>query len=128
MGTENTATTVKAREKFAKAHKGDITFPTVAQIAFGNGGHDAGGQPITPTGNELVVPGEFLKKAVSGLSHPVNTTLRIEGNLDFTEGNGQQVSAAGIYDSDGDLVAVKTFTPKAKDEDTRIEVQWDEQF
>lgn len=128
MATENTVTTNIARAKFARAHKGDITLPTIAQIAFGDGGHDLGGEPIPPTGNETQVPGEFLRKPIDDTDLPISTTLRILGSLDFNEGVGKHVSAVGLYDSDGDLVALKTFSPKIKDADTRIEVQWDEKF
>lgn len=33
-------TTKKAREKFARAHAGEISLPQITQIGFGNGGHD----------------------------------------------------------------------------------------
>lgn len=128
MSTENTVTTNVAREKFAQAHKGDITLPTIAEIAFGDGGHDLGGNPIPPNGSETQVPGEFIRKPIDSMSLPISTTLRILGNLDFNEGDGKHVSAVGLYDSDGDLVALKTFSPKIKDADTRIEIQWDEKF
>jgi len=128
MSTENTVTTVKAREKFAKAHKGDITLPTITKIAFGDGGHNLDGTPIKPTGTETEVPGEFIRKNIDGMSLPISTTLQILGNLDFGEGEGKHVSAVGIYDSDDDLVALKTFSPKIKDNDTRIDIQWDEKF
>lgn len=128
MATENTAITNVARAKFASAHKGDITLPIIAEIAFGDGGHDLGGEPIPPTGNETQVPGEFIRKPIESMIMPISTTLRIIGALDFDEGIGKHVSAVGLYDSDGDLVALKTFSPKIKDADTRIEIQWDEKF
>lgn len=128
MSTQNTVTTKLAREKFAKAHRGDIVLPTVAEMAFGDGGHDLGGLAIAPSGNEVEVPGEFIRKPIDETSFPIDTTLRILGNLGFTEGEGKHVSAVGIYDSDGDLAALKTFSPKVKDEDTRIDIEWDEKF
>lgn len=130
MPTTNTVTTRKAREKFAKAHGGKNLLPAITQIAFGNGGHDIGGNPILPSDTVVQVPGEFLRKDILGTDVPVDmaTTLRISGNLDFDEGNGEMVSAVGLYDSDGDLVAIKTFTPKYKDAATSIEISWDEQF
>lgn len=124
----NAVTTKTARRKFAKAHKGETSLPKIAEIAFGDEGHDVGGKPIDPSGNETEVPGEFIRKSVDKLSLPSGTSLRIDGNLDFGEGDGKQVSSIGIYDDDGDLIALKTFSPKVKDEDTRLEVQWKEKF
>lgn len=128
MSTENTVTTLKAREKFAKAHAGVATLPTIAQIAFGDGGHDALSETIPPTEDIVAVPGEFIRKNIESIELPITTTVRVLGALGFAEGIGKQVSAVGIYDSEGDLVGVKTFSPKAKDADTRIEIEWDEQF
>lgn len=128
MSTQNTVTTKVAREKFAKAHRGDITLPTITEIAFGDGGHNLSGEPISPSGNETEVPGEFVRKMIDGTSFPIDTTLRILGNLGFEEGEGKHVSAVGIYDSDGDLTALKTFSPKVKDNDTRLDIEWDEKF
>lgn len=128
MSTENTVTTLKAREKFAKAHAGVAALPVIAQIAFGDGGHDALGEPIPPTEDLVATPGEFIKKNIESVELPNTTTIRVLGALDFSEGIGKQVSAVGLYDSEGDLVGVKTFAPKAKDTDTRIEIEWDEQF
>ncbi|WP_301171019.1 phage tail protein [Brevibacillus nitrificans] len=121
-------TTKKAREKFARAHAGEISLPRITQIGFGNGGHDLAGNPTNPDDNVNQVTGEFLKKNIDSISHPIPTTLRLVGILDFPEGNGQNVSACGLYDSDGDLVALKHFKPKPKDDETRLEIDWDEQF
>lgn len=126
---DNVITTVKGREKLAKAHMGAATLPAITQIGFGTGGHDTGtGLPLTPTGAETIVPGQVLKKNISSFSFPITTTAEIVGVLDYTEANGVSISAFGLYDSDGDLVALKYTTPKPKASDTRLEITWDEQF
>ena len=48
----------------------------------------------------------------------------IVGRLDYAHEVGQIVSTCGLIDSAGDLIAYKNFSPKAKDADTRFEVQW----
>lgn len=121
MGNE--ISTVTFREKLAEATAGNITLPQASQIAFGNGGHDTSGQPVDPTGTETSVPGEFLQKSLNTITF-TGATTELEGLLDFTEGNGEEVSAVGIYDADGDLMALKTFTPKNKDSETSIPVYW----
>ncbi|MEA4805073.1 phage tail protein [Acetobacterium wieringae] len=126
---DNVITTVKGREKLAKAHMGTAALPAITQIGFGTGGHDTGtGLPLTPTGTETVVPGEVLKKNITSFSFPVATTAEIVGVLDYSEANGVSISAFGLYDSAGDLVALKYTTPKPKASDTRLEITWDEQF
>lgn len=130
MSAENTVTTVKAREKFAKAHGGDQTLPTITQIAFGNGGHNTStGEAIPPDDSDIEVPGELIKKNINSHSYPINTTLQIIGDVtDNDIGIGDDISSCGIYDSDGDLVAIKTFEPKTMSVDMKIKVTWNELF
>lgn len=130
MATENTVTTQIARDKFAHAHGGDDTLTAITEIAFGNGGHDAGtGEPIPPDDTATTVPGELIKKAIDSHSYPVATTLEIVGNVDDIElGTGYEISSCGLYDADGDLIAIKTFSPKTMSADMIIEVTWDELF
>lgn len=125
----NSVTTKKAREKFAKAHGDGTAIPQITQVAWGDGGHDTTTRdPIQPTGDLLTVPGEFLKKNIDSISYPTTTTLRINVDLEKAEGNGYDVSSCGLYDAAGDLVAVKNFAPKAKDNETEIIIAWDEEF
>ena len=125
----NSVTTVKAREKFAKAHGDATPVPKIAQVGWGNGGHDpATRQPTQPSGSSTSVAGEFTRKDIDGISYPVSTTLRIDVSLLKAEGNGYEVSSCGIYDTAGDLIAIKHFPPKTKDNETEIYVTWDEEF
>jgi len=130
MSAENTVTTVVAREKFAKSHGGDYTLPTVTNIAFGTGGHNTStGEPIPPSDTDTEVPGEIINKAINSHNYPVDTTLQVVGDVsDEDIGTGDDISACGIYDSEGDLVALKTFSPKTMSEDMRIEITWNELF
>lgn len=126
----NSVTTIAAREKFAKAHAGTAALPKVTQVAWGTGGHDPanGDAVIPPTADLIAVPGEFLRKVIDSQSFPVSTTARFTSTLTGEEGNGKDVSACGLYDEAGTLVAVKTFKPKAVDLDTTITIDWDEEF
>jgi len=125
----NSATTEQTREDFAKAHGGDQPLPKITQVAWGNGGHDPDTrEPIAVDGTETTVPGELLKKDIDNYSYPVTTTLRLAVSLLSGELNGYEISACGLYDENGNLAAVKTFTPKTKDQETEIYINWDEEF
>lgn len=128
MSTSYTVTTVKGREKFAKAHAGLITLPAITQMGFGNGGIDGFGNPTVPDDTSAQVSGEFLVKDFDSSTFVTPATVNVICTLDLAEGNGQDVSAVGIYDADGDLIAIKHFTAKPKDSETKIEITWDEQF
>jgi len=125
----NTITTTKAREKFAKAHAGIAPLPPITQVGWGTGGHDPETRlPIVPTADVNVIPGELIRKDINGVEFPVPTTLRIFVDLTFAESGDSEISCCGLYDADGDLVAWKTFKPKSMDEETTLEIDWDEQF
>ncbi|MCF8020854.1 MAG: hypothetical protein K9L62_15860 [Vallitaleaceae bacterium] len=130
MSAENTVTTVVAREKFARSHGGDYTLPTVTNIAFGTGGHNVlTGEPIPPEDTMMEVPGEIINKSINSHEYPVETMLRVVGDVSDSDiGTGDDISACGIYDSESDLVAIKTFSPKTMSEDMTIEITWDELF
>ena len=125
--TEIITTTKVGRAKFAAAHQTG-TLPRITHLAFGNGGHDAGGNPIAVDDNRTTVPGQFATlRPVSSVTAN-GMVCAIVGRLDYAHEVGQIVSTCGLIDDDGDLVAYKNFSPKAKDADTRFEVQWTEQF
>ncbi len=121
-------TTKVGRAKFAAAHQTGI-LPRITHLAFGNGGHDpATGEPVEFDDNRTTVPGQFetLRPISSVTANGMICT--IVGRLDYAHEVGQIVSTCGLIDADGNLVAYKNFSPKAKDADTRFEVQWTEQF
>lgn len=125
----NTVTTIRAREKFTQAHGDGTPVPKIKQVGWGTGGHD----PVTrlaifPNDSSAIVPGEFIRKDIAERSYPTSVTVRVLGVLESAEGIGKDVSACGLYDAAGELVALKTFTPKGVDEDTRLEIEWDEEF
>ena len=93
--------TVIGRKKLCKAHAGDITLPPITQIAWGDGGVTEDGVPKATTGNEISLYNELLKKNISEM---------------------------GLYDSDGDLIAYRTFLRKGKDEDIPLIFDMDEVF
>ena len=71
--------------------------------------------------------GEVLGR-ITSLEKTVAAQEERAKGLDYAHEVGQIVSTCGLIDADGDLVAYKNFSPKAKDADTRFEVQWTEQF
>ena len=122
--------TVIGRKKLCKAHAGDITLPPITQIAWGDGGVTEDGVPKATTGNEISLYNELLKKNISGHMYPVEdeTTCRYSGILDKGELTGKEISEMGLYDSDGDLIAYRTFLRKGKDEDIPLIFDMDEVF
>ena len=120
MSTEknkNVIITKKAREKIVKARAGAIQLPKVVGMAFGDGGVDASGTVIPPTESQSELTNEIFRKEIDGYSFPIDTTCRYECTLTESELVGEEISEIGLYDEDGDMICIKTFKRKGKDND-----------
>ena len=115
------------RKKLCRSHAGDQTLPAITQMAFGSGGVDADGNVIEPTGTETALKAELLKKDIGSHSYK-ETTCRYTVRLGKAELANQNISEQGLFDSDGDLIAYKTFLPKGKDDDMEFIFDMDEVF
>ncbi len=114
---KNVVITRNARMKLAKARAGAITLPRVVGMAFGNGGVNADGTVIEPPDSQTALVGELLRKPVDGYSFPEDCICRYECTLLENELAGAEISEIGLYDEDGDIVCIKNFTRKGKDDD-----------
>lgn len=121
--------TNKGREKMAKAHAGTAALPPIAYVAVGSGGVDSNLAPRTLTGAENVLFHEVIRKA------PVQTfpttytsryTIRVDAQADSLIGTN--VNEAALIDSQGDVVALKTFTNKGLELGTVIDFDYDAEF
>lgn len=122
--------TETGRKKLCKAHSGDIVLPGIVQMALGDGGLMEDGQPKATTGNEVALYSELLKREVDGHSYinESETTCRYTMRLGKTDLADKVLSEMGLYDSEGDLVAYKTFSGKGKDNDMEFVFDMDEIF
>lgn len=120
--------TKKARENLCKARAGAITIPTVEGMAFGTGGIDSEGKVISLTDDQERLKNEIYRKAIDSYSFPEETTCRYECTLDISECQGETISEIGLYDTNGDIVAIKNFTAKGKDSDIEMTFVLDDIF
>lgn len=114
---KNVVITKAARMKLVKARAGAITLPKVVGMAFGNGGVSADGMVIKPSDDQKTLANELYRKAVDKYSFPADTTCRYECTLIGSELAGAEISEVGLYDEEGDIVCIKNFTRKGKDDD-----------
>lgn len=120
--------TKKAREKLVRARAGAIRLPKIAGMAFGDGGCDDAGSAVPPEESQTGLRHEIYRKAVDGYEFIADTTCRYECTLTETELVGAFISEIGLYDEDGDLVCMKTFTKKGKDDDLQMTYILDDVF
>lgn len=114
---KNVVITKKAREKLVRARAGAIRLPKIVGMAFGNGGVDSNGAVIAPAETQEGLAGEIYRKAVDRYSFPEDTTCRYECTLAESELAGEEISEVGLYDEEGDIVCIKNFMRKGKDDD-----------
>lgn len=125
---QNVIITKKSRKKLLQARAGDITLPKIIGMAFGSGGVDTSGNVIAPLENQETLKAELLRKPVRGHSFIGETTCRYECTLSESELAGQYISEIGLYDAEGDIVCIKTFTKKGKDADIEMTYTLDDVF
>lgn len=118
------------RKKLCMAHAGDYSLPKILYMAFGDGGLSKEGIVKEPTGRENSLYSELLRKEIEKHSYTdeTQTTCRYTARLEKPELSNQSISELGLYDEENDLVAIKTFLPKGKDEDMEFIFDMDEVF
>lgn len=125
----NSVTTLKARQKIAKAHADGSAVPRISQVGWGTGGVDINNAIIMPTADQTIVSGQIFKNNI--LSYTYNSlTATISFHCQLSSEDvgvlGQEISSFGLYDTDGDLVAIKNFGSKSMGQDVVISVDWNE--
>ena len=114
-GSKNVIITKKAREKLVKARAGAIVLPAVVGMVFGDGGIDSEGKVVPPAESQEALNHEIFRKEIDGYSFPEDTTCRYVCTLSDTE-------------LAGDIVCIKTFLAKGKDEDLEMTFTFDDIF
>ncbi len=126
--SQNVAITKAAREKIVKARAGAIVLPKVVGMAFGDGGVDEGGNIVPPVDGQAALANELYRKPIDGYSFPEDTVCRYECTLSEEELAGEEISEIGLYDEDGDILCIKAFKRKGKDNDVEQTYALDDIF
>jgi len=125
----NAIVTTTARLAMAKGRAGAETLPTIVGMAFGDGG-SSGGVPVAPSSDQTSLTHELLRKAIDNyeIVSGEEATIRYYCTLGTAELVGYSIDEIGLYDSNGDLVCIKTFIPKGKDADIEQTYAIDDAF
>ncbi|WDV47132.1 hypothetical protein PV797_05370 [Clostridiaceae bacterium M8S5] len=120
------------REKLAKAHSGTKALPEITHIAFGKGGTFLTEERHAPkelTGAETTLFDEVIRKEPVK-SFPDSYTARYTATIDADVDKlvGVDLNEACLIDTEGDMVAIKTFTNKGLEEKTVITFDYDAKF
>ena len=120
--------TLKARKKMVQARAGAITLPPIVGMVFGTGGVDEAGMPVAPSGSDEGLKQEIFRKELDSYTFTDDTTCRDLCTLEVGECDNEEISEIGLYDSEGDITAIKTFKKKGKDSDLEMTFRIDDIF
>ena len=124
---KNTIITKKRRENLVKASTGELVLPKIVGMAFGDGG-SIGGAVVPPEENQAALRHELYRKPIDQYSFTDDTTCRYKCVLSETELANEIISEIGLYDENGDIVCIKTFAEKGKDDDLEMTFFIDDKF
>ena len=123
----NSIITKTAKEKIVKARANVAPVSIIAGIAFGDGGAN-GDDIIPPSIDATALSHELLRKAAQTVTQVSDTSYRYKCTLTATDIPDAAISEIGLYDSDGDLVSIRTFKAKIKDPDIDMVFEIDDTF
>lgn len=125
---DNAVITKKARENMVKARAGAIALPVIMGMVFGSGGVDSSGNVLAPEENQSELNQELYRKPIDSYTFPTDTSCQYVCTLGGSELAGADISEIGLYDENGDLVCIKTFKSKGKDDDITMTFTLDDVF
>lgn len=124
----NAIITKIGREKLLKARKGLISLPAITGIVLGDAGVDASGNVKNLDEDTLLLEHEIFRKPYDNFTDVGNYTYRYAVTLGKTELVGKKISEIGLYDSDGDIICIRHFSDKQKDEGMEMIFEVDDKF
>jgi phage-related tail fiber protein len=117
-------TTNSFRQRLAKHHYDGTALPQVAQMAFGDGGHNnPNGTPKTPNAAQTALVHEVLRKNLSTITQEDVYSVTGTGLIAEADLVGIHISEAGLLDASGNLLGFRNFAPKIKEADETYEIK-----
>lgn len=120
--------TLSARKKMVKARAGLISLPPIVGMAFGTGGVNGVGVPMPPSVDDTGLKNEVFRKPIDSYVLIDDTTCRYFCTLSTEECTDKDINELGLYDAEGDIIAIKTFKSKGKDADIEMTFRIDDIF
>lgn len=98
-------------------------FAEVAEMGFGNGGHNSDNTARTPDPAQAALASELLRKAVATKTQENACSVTATGRIEAVELEGYSISEAGLYDGSGNLLGFCNFAPKTKEADEAYDIK-----
>lgn len=110
-----------AKKKIVQARAGLIQgIPKTVGMAFGDGAV-SGLTVRTPLGSDVSLQHELHRQPIDGATlQPDEISVMYAATLAKETLAGKAINEIALYDEDGDLLAIKAFSNKGKDEDMEM--------
>lgn len=129
MAEQTSIVTLYRRKMLTQITSGAIsTLPKITHLAFGSGGLDGEGKPLTPSETQTKLNSEFCRYLIDNVTYPIETTARYSVTIPKGEQEGKMFNEIGLIDEKGKLCAVKTMYTKQKDGDVKFTFEFDDEF
>lgn len=118
-----------AKAKMVKARAGLASnLPRIVGVAFGDGAA-SGSSLRTPLPTDTSLQNELLRQNVdSAVLKDDGISVLYTSTLAKQTLEGKNINEIALYDEDGDLVAIKSFSSKGKDGDMEMVFQIEDTF
>ena len=100
----------------------------IVGMAFGTGGVNTSDVIVPHSPDQNALHSEVLRKEVDGYEVVSDTCIRYKCTLTESELANTYISEIGLYDADGDMVAMKAFMKKGKDSDMEVVFECEDTF
>lgn len=127
MMAGTTVTTI-AKKKMLQARAGIAPVSKIVGMAFGTGGVNSQDVVVPHSPEQNKLHKEVLRKNVDKYEVVSDTCIRYKTTLTESELANTYISEVGLYDADGDMVAMKAFMKKGKDADMEVVFECDDTF
>lgn len=119
MATKAITTTI-AKKKMLLARAGQQELPQITQMVFGSGGVNAVGEVLELSERQQELREEIYRKDIDKFEIISDTQIKYYCTLDENELVDKDISEIALADADGDLVTIKNFKAKGKDNDFQM--------
>ena len=119
--------TTIAIKKMLEARAGIAPLPRIVGMAFGDGAVQ-GSSIEPPDADTPFLKHEIYRQENDRYKIISDTCIRYICTLAKETLRGNKINEMALYDADGDLVAIKSFMDKGKDEDIEISFEIDDTF
>ncbi len=113
-------TTKIAKEKLIKARCGEKPLPKVSKMAFGNGGTNEDDEPLEIDLEQNVLNNELIRKEIAGYKITAYNKCEYFCTLLEDELINEKITEVALIDEEDDVIAIRNFKPKYKDNDMQL--------